>query len=307
MNIRQISPELKLKAQNELNEVENRIPEDISRIRDWIEKQPHLNARTDDQFLLSFLRGCKFSLEKTKSKIDLYYTIKTLSPQLFLNKQIDSKAMRLVKLGPFLPLLEPLGTDGSRLHIIRYSHIDFDEFSVEEIFKIHLQVLDIQLFEDDNICIGGYTIVVDMSSLSLSTILKFDFVIINKMAIFCEKAAPLRIKGVHLVNMCKEAAYIVNAVKNFMPKSIKNRFMIHSSMESVYEHIPKKYLPTDYGGENGSLENTILHWEKVFLRYKDFFEEDVKYGVNEKLRIGEKRSNESIFGLEGSFRKLEVD
>ena len=34
---------------------------------------------------MAFLRGCKFSLERTKEKIDMYYTCKTACPDLFEN------------------------------------------------------------------------------------------------------------------------------------------------------------------------------------------------------------------------------
>lgn len=51
-NIRPLSVELSKKAQ--LNEVPERIPEDIAALKTWISKQAHLKARTDDQFLVNF-------------------------------------------------------------------------------------------------------------------------------------------------------------------------------------------------------------------------------------------------------------
>lgn len=41
---------------------------------------------SDDQWILAFLRGCKFSLERTKEKIDAYYTIKSALPEFFKNR-----------------------------------------------------------------------------------------------------------------------------------------------------------------------------------------------------------------------------
>lgn len=37
----------------------------------------------DDWFILMYIRGCKFSIEKTKRKIDLLFTMKTLIPEIF--------------------------------------------------------------------------------------------------------------------------------------------------------------------------------------------------------------------------------
>lgn len=99
IGIRPLNEELRKVAQDELNEVQSRIPEDIAALRTWIEKQPHLKARVDDQFLVAFLRGCKYSLEKAKSKLDYFYTIKTMIPELFANKQMDERAISLCRTG----------------------------------------------------------------------------------------------------------------------------------------------------------------------------------------------------------------
>ena len=40
----------------------------------------------DSQFLVAFLRGCKFSLERTKAKMDMYYTLKSALPEFFTNR-----------------------------------------------------------------------------------------------------------------------------------------------------------------------------------------------------------------------------
>lgn len=55
-NIRPINSELALKAAVELHEVPDRIDTDIATLREWIRKSPHLISRTDDQFLVTFLR-----------------------------------------------------------------------------------------------------------------------------------------------------------------------------------------------------------------------------------------------------------
>ena len=87
-NIRVLSPELAKMAVNELNEKPDKVQSEIDSLKEWIRKTPHLNARMDDQFLLTFLRGCKHSLEKTKQKIDLFYTSRTFMPELMLNRFI---------------------------------------------------------------------------------------------------------------------------------------------------------------------------------------------------------------------------
>jgi hypothetical protein len=83
-NVRKIHPDLAKLAQTECNEPSdaNRIDEDLKSIREWLAMNPHIKAKTDDQFLIGFLRGCKYSLERVKVKLDTYYTVRTAFPEL---------------------------------------------------------------------------------------------------------------------------------------------------------------------------------------------------------------------------------
>lgn len=73
------------------------------------------------------------------------------------------------------------------------------------------------------------------------------------------------------------------------------------------QQIPLKYLPKEYGGENGSFEEINAAWEKKLEDYRDYFKKNTDYGTEEKLRVGQAIDFDSMFGIEGSFRKLNVD
>jgi len=63
----------------------------------------------------------------------------------------------------------------------------------------------------------------------------------------------------------------------------------------------------EYGGENGSIPELIKDWEQRILAYRNYWEEEKKYGTDESLRVGQPVDFESLFGLQGSFRQLNVD
>lgn len=38
---------------------------------------------------MTFLRGCKFSLEKTKRKLDMYFTMRAAVPEFFNDRDVN--------------------------------------------------------------------------------------------------------------------------------------------------------------------------------------------------------------------------
>lgn len=98
--IRKLSAGLAKVAAKEANEVSERIQTDIDTLRDWIIQSPHLRSRTDDQFLVGFLRGCKYSLERAKQKLDLFYTVRTHAPELIRNRDpMNDHVLGMIRLG----------------------------------------------------------------------------------------------------------------------------------------------------------------------------------------------------------------
>jgi hypothetical protein len=81
-NIRPLCETLAKKAELELGETPEKIESGLANIKEWLISTPHITTRTDDQFLIVFLRGCKFSVERVKEKLEMFYTARTLVPGL---------------------------------------------------------------------------------------------------------------------------------------------------------------------------------------------------------------------------------
>lgn len=59
-----------------------------------------ISILSDDQFLIAFLRGCKYSLERAKEKIDTYYTVRSAIPEFFQARDPnDAKLQEIISLG----------------------------------------------------------------------------------------------------------------------------------------------------------------------------------------------------------------
>ncbi|XP_034652715.1 alpha-tocopherol transfer protein-like isoform X2 [Drosophila subobscura] len=306
-SIRRLSPELATKAQKELGEVPDRIEEDIETLRTWISKQPHLTARQDSQFLVAFLRGCKYSLEKTKLKLDNFYAMRGAVPELYKNRFVGEKQLGILETGCLLRLPQPLQPDGPRIHISRYGLYDSKKYSIAEVVQVSTMMGEIQIREDDNAMISGFVEIIDMKGVGAGHIFQFDAVLVKKLAVLGDKALPYRPKGFHFVNAPASAETMMSIAKSLMSEKIRKRFHIHSKLESLYKYVPKECLPAEYGGSNGTIQDVVTTWREKLFSYQKFFEEEVSYGTNEKLRRGEAINAESLFGIDGSFRKLDID
>ncbi|GBP34441.1 hypothetical protein EVAR_25044_1 [Eumeta japonica] len=70
------------------------LEKDVKLLKDWINKQPHLPKDLDDKVLKRFLHSCYYSLEKTKKCIELFFSIRSSSPELFTNRDPLSQSMQ---------------------------------------------------------------------------------------------------------------------------------------------------------------------------------------------------------------------
>ncbi|XP_061401745.1 retinol-binding protein pinta-like [Musca vetustissima] len=307
-NIQPLSEDLQKVAIEELGEVPSRIPEDLLALKTWISQQPHLKARTDDQWLIQYLRGCKYSLERAKEKLDFFYTITSKYPELFTCDDLDNPRFREVhNEGIFLPLPKLLHDSGPRMVFFRMK-FDIEKYKIEDVMRPCNIMHQIMLLNDPPTCINGLFYVADFGG-SAGHFLQFTPSIIKRQVAYFEKALPLRIKAWCFFNVSAVAEQFFKIILPLVSEKLRKRIHIYNkdSLHKLWELVPQKYMPAEYGGENGSLAQAAADYHKVWDEYRDYFKENSQYGVDENLRPGNPMDFDSMFGLCGSFRKIEVD
>lgn len=85
------------------------------------------------------------------------------------------------------------------------------------------------------------------------------------------------------------------------------QIMAHSNIESLYEHVPKYLLPTEYGGEAGSIAEIMDYWERKLWEYREYLNEEINYRVDESKRVVPSDLVQSIYGIQGTFKQLDFD
>ncbi|GJQ86152.1 hypothetical protein Trydic_g13433 [Trypoxylus dichotomus] len=310
MSIRPLSKELQAKAKNELNEDPKRVQEDIKYIREWLGQQKHIKARIEDQWLLTFLRGCKFSLERTKEKLDMYYAMRSIIPEFLAKRDpFDPITQELLSLGAFVPLLKYGGPTDPKYLIFRTNKFDPNRHTAIDIFKINLMMNDILMNEDDQMVIGGICVVNDLGDMTAAQVMSYSPSIMKKVMTCFEEGYPTRPKEIHFYKIPSSFEALFSMVKPFMKEKMLKRVFVHKKSDptSLQKQIPKAILPTEYGGDAGPIQDMIDYWKTKIESYADWFREEAQYKTDESLRPGKPKTSSELFGIEGSFRKLTVD
>ncbi|KAK3927294.1 Alpha-tocopherol transfer protein-like [Frankliniella fusca] len=308
MALRQLTPELEERAKQELGEDPARRQADIDAIKTWLSKQAHLNANTEDQWILTFLRGCKFSLERTKEKIDSYYTFRTLLPEFFTNRDpLQPELQEILKLGICFPLPHP-DPNGRKIFLLRVGQYDPSRIKLSDVMKLNYINMDITLKEDDRTIICGDVLIMDMRGVTLSHAAQVQPALLKKASTVYQDAYPVRPQGMHYVYAPATFESMISLIKSFMKDKLRKRMSVHgNNIENLYKDIPQRCLPNEYGGEAGPIAELAAAWKAKVESNRDWLLADEQRRSDERKRPGRPKTTDNIFGVEGSFRKLDFD
>ncbi|XP_013105684.1 alpha-tocopherol transfer protein-like [Stomoxys calcitrans] len=302
------TPEQRVTIREELREPENveEVERDLKKIREWLDTQPHLPKDMDDVRLTNFFRGCKFSMEKVKKKLDMYYTMRNAIPEFFSERDIARPELDIVLDYAQITTLPGLTPNGRRITFIRGIDCDFQSSQVNDAMKVSLMLGDVRLAEE---CVGiaGDIFILDAAVATATHFAKFSPTAIKKFLICVQEAYPVKVKEVHVFNTSPLVDTIFKFVKPFVKEKLIGRVTFHKDLESLYKSVPRDLLPNEYGGKAGSIDDYIKKWKTTLGNYTEWFKEQEAKKANESLRPGSPKTCDDLFGMEGSFRQLNID
>lgn len=281
---------------------------DLVAIKDWLVKQPHLPNDVGDLLLLRFLTSCDYSLEKSKRTIDLFFTIRSTTPEVFLNRDPWSlEIKRVFEITDMIPL--PRKTkENYKVFIYRLNNPNLDLFNFIDAIKGFFMLADTRLTEDDDIPAGEIP-VFDSANISLKFIGKMNLSILRKYMLYTQEAIPIRLKQVHIINAPSYIGKIHAVLKPFLKSEVAKLIKFHEpNSTTLYDDIPQELLPEEYGGECGTIEEIKRHWIKRIEAKRDWFLDDERWAVNESRRPSTNDDRiKQVIDMPGSFRSLALD
>lgn len=153
-----------------------------------------------------------------------------------------------------MPPLPGLTPSGRRVVMLRSADKEVIPHNVSDAMKITMMIGDIRLFEEKT-GVAGDVYILDAAVATPAHFAKFTPTLVKKFLICVQEAYPVKLKEVHVVNVSPIVDTIVNFVKPFLKEKIRQRIHIHSSLEALYEFVPKAMLPAEYGGDAGPIKD----------------------------------------------------
>ncbi|CAG9858088.1 unnamed protein product [Phyllotreta striolata] len=281
------------------------VKEYLEIIKEWLKTQHHLPEMPGDNMIEFFLTNCKYSVEKTKGNLDMYYTMRNLMPSMYRNMHpCKPQEIQPALNTGMIAVLPKLTQDLYRITVLKYKKFDDVSYDMTK-FMAHClnNLFEIRIHEDLTM---GEIFIISHEHADLNVLSKLTPVLLKNIAQILEKVHCNRMKALHLLNPPAYVDTIISIFKRFLPKNLQERIFFHKTLEDLHKHVPRELLPGDYGGKEKPLQELSDLWMRKLEQYKDRFDKLEKMKIDESLRP-EKLENDDILGYHGNFKKLNVD
>uniref|UniRef100_A0A0C9RRA5 TTPAL_4 protein n=1 Tax=Fopius arisanus TaxID=64838 RepID=A0A0C9RRA5_9HYME len=289
-----------LKREPELKE------SDIQALREWCSKQPHLPKISPTE-LAVFLHSNYYRVEPTKNTIETFYTIRSHIPEFFNNRDpFGVKELRQAFNTACYMQLDGTTPEGYQIAYGRFIDLDPSHYVYNDCMKYWNMVTDLWIRQMGTM--KGHLFVVDIDGITFGHAGRLSPMGLKKYLTFLQEGLPVRLKGLHFLNSMPVMEIILGMMKPFMKKELMDILHIHTSNETAAKFFPIELLPNESGGKAGSLMELHAKNIKRLEANRDWFLEDEQtMRVNEALRPGKQKTATDLFGVEGSFKKLDID
>nr|XP_022904815.1 alpha-tocopherol transfer protein-like [Onthophagus taurus] len=153
----------------------------------------------------------------------------------------------------------------------------------------------------------GQAMIMDSEGFGFAHMMKANLTSSRKHLTFVQEALPIRLKAIHIVNVSPTTEKFLGILKPFIKKELFDMIHLHRTPEGLHDYINKDDLPNEYGGKLGSFKELHQEMLKNVTENMDFFVQNEKLVADESKRQGKPKNMGDIFGIEGTFKKLDID
>jgi hypothetical protein len=300
-------------ADRELRENKSTREKMLEQFREWIRKNPDIcNCRTDDSFLLRFLRVKKFSLPMAQQVLMKYINFRqTFSHLVFNADYLIPSITELISNG-YIYASPFRDSNGRRVILYNIRKFDPHKHTNSDMTKVHMITYEV-LMEDEESQVMGFTHIADISHASPTHATIWSPIEFSTMVKWGEQSIPMRHKEIHLINLPAAVRYFYDLISSLASEKMRSRIKVHNSVESLRKRVDPKVLPKELGGSIPMAEMIDLWKKEVSAKRESILHlDDIQLLSTKSIitrRNNQQNENSSLMinSLQGSFRQLEVD
>jgi len=271
-------PEAMALAEKELRETEENVKKGIQTLRKYLEEDKTLYYCTDDDFLMIFLRPCKFypesALELMRRVAD--FRVKNAS---LLHNLMPSDEKEAITEHNVVNVLKHRDHKNRRVLVVQSGKAwNPSKVTCDQIFRLFYLIHELAIHEQET-QIYGTVVIMDFDGLSMKQVTGLSPSFSMRLLSFIQDAMPLRLKEVHFVKQPFLFNLVWQMFKPFVREKLRKRMFFHGSkMSSLHTHIPPSHLPKNYDGELPEIDYGSVDWYPVMLSHEDKIKEWNTYG-----------------------------
>ncbi|XP_041971529.1 alpha-tocopherol transfer protein-like [Aricia agestis] len=289
----------------ELGEGSDDLERGIRDLRSMCAANPYLPQpeALDRKFLERFLHGCRFDFERARNKLELYCYSRTRYPELFgIRSLITPPHVDVSKFLEIVPLPK-LSDEGYRVTIFRVKPNYPDNVDVSAVIRVILYMADVRMCEDT--LIAGDVFIWEVSHLHVGFAARMAaaMTVIRRGIHLAHSAYPQRLRRIHVIGAPGVFAASLNLMKSWVNEKIRQRYLVHTKTEDLLDYYPARILPAEWGGDEQSIDTLAKQWRSFAETRRD----NVSKLTDMCQDIPETKCNTDIYGVVGSFRKLDID
>uniref|UniRef100_U5EY92 Putative intracellular n=1 Tax=Corethrella appendiculata TaxID=1370023 RepID=U5EY92_9DIPT len=276
-------------AEKELRELPDIKANAVKELKQLLRTQEDLVVPIDNyDWLVRFLRPCKFYPESALELIKNYYQFKVKHSDMY-SDLMPSKETNIFKQN-ILAVLPNRDQLGRRILVLELGkHWRHKEVTLDEVFKGCVLFLEAAMLEPET-QVHGAVVVFDMDGLSMQQVWQFTPQFAKRIVDWLQDSVPLRIKGFHVINQPKIFNVVFALFKPFLREKLRSRIVFHGSdRESLYKFIHVDSLPIQYGGNLDCPRVRGEEWYELLVKCDGEYKAINSYGYVKAME--EKNNN----------------
>lgn len=192
--------------------------------------------------------------------------------------------------------------DNYKVCIYQLLNNDANNVVFNDCIKAFFMCTDVRFnlpLENYNDIESGEVIIFDMKNLTFKHLTRTVISTLRLFFKYLQDAHPVRIVQLHVVNCTPVINNAMLLIRPFIYAKLYNSLKFHNagSFDSLYEHVPREILPSDYGGEAQPMEELKAYWVGVLNNHRDFVMNDEYFKLQDAETTAYPKAREKVGGI----------